>query len=81
MMIYQDGNLVKLGEDDIIETKDGLAIITSLGIDSASYTNYPTIKNHIKYASSFRGYETREYKVRRLCHKSKMLEKYPEKLI
>ena len=81
MMIIQDGNLVKLSVGDIIEVKDGLAIITNLRIDSASYSNYPHIRNHIKYASSFRGYEAREYEVRRLCKESEMLEKYPELLI
>ena len=81
MMILQDGNLVKLNIGDIIEVTDGLAIITSLGVDTASYPNYPPIENYIKYASSFRGYETREYKVRRLCTEEEIYDKYPEKLI
>lgn len=81
MMIMQDGNLVKLNIGDIIETKDGIAIITSLGTNSASYSNYPPIENYIKYASSFQGYETREYKVRRLCNESEIYDKYPEKMI
>ena len=81
MMIMQDGNLTKLSVGDIIETKHGLAIIISMGIDVVRYSNYPPIENYIKYASSFQSYDAREYKVRRICKESEMYEKYPELLI
>ena len=81
MMIIQDGNLTKLSVGDIVETKHGLAIITSLGIDNAHYSNYPPIENYIKYASSFQSYEAREYKIRRLCKENELYDKFPEKMI
>ncbi len=81
MIISQNGEMVKLEIDDIIEVKDGLAIIQRFSNEYAYYMNYPLIEDYIKYASSFTYYDAQRDNITKLCHVSELVEKYPEKLI